>query len=135
MLRNVSAMIASQKGGKTYKDLAGTGFGIGFTDVEPDAFVYTASHSKSKANYYFVDDAELDALAEQQRKTLDRKEREKAILRWKERDLGLVTRLFTVGQYFPAARSANYFGRVSNTVGANPFGWGSHITRTHWKSG
>jgi peptide/nickel transport system substrate-binding protein len=120
--------------GKTYKDLAGTGFGIGFTDVEPDAFVYTASHSQSRANYYFVNDTELDALAVKQRQTLDRTERQKLILSWKERDLGLVTRLFTVGQYFPAARSPKYFGRVSNTVGANPFGWGSHITRNHWKS-
>ena len=58
--------------------------------------------------------------------------KEKIVQQWKDRDLSMVTRLFTVGQYFPAARAANYYGVIPNTVGANPFGCGSNLSRTHW---
>ena len=119
--------------GKTYQDMVGSGFGLGFMDTVPDSYVYVASHSKSTANYYFVDDPELDALAEKQRATPDRDERAQVINEWKDRDLDQVTRLFSVGQYFLSSRSSGLFGKVSNTVGGNPFGWGSHITRTYWK--
>lgn len=120
---------------KTYDDMAGNGFGIGYDDVEPDEYVFSASHSKSPANYSFVADPELDRLAEKQRTEMDKEERESTIKQWMARDLDLVPRIFTISQCYLAVRSGDVYNvGVPTPAGANPWGWGSHIGHQAWRA-
>jgi peptide/nickel transport system substrate-binding protein len=86
-----------------------------------DDFSYRVLHSGEPANYYNVNDPELDSLLVQQQRTFDRKERQKIGDQIVARELEHIYRLWNVTWYFTEVKRPY----VQNVVSSDVYWWWS----------
>jgi peptide/nickel transport system substrate-binding protein len=115
---------------RSYDDALGSWYsGPAF---DPDGYSYEVLHSKAPGNIYGVNDSEMDALLEAQRRELDYDTREQKLREAMLIDLNQVYRIWTRNQYKQALRKRNYFNVVDTIHAWGNIGWGAKGDEKVW---
>ena len=113
----------------SFEDMVGTGV-IG-PGIDPDSFAYDPLHSKSRKNYYFVRDGQIDEWADAQRIELDKEQRKKVLRQIMDRDIDQMYRIWAITPYRIRMRHPYAFN-ITDEIGAWEPGWGSRGVELVW---
>lgn len=118
--------------GRDWGDLDIIGIGFAGPGMDEDQYCFGPLNSQSLRNFYWVDDPELDALTEQQRRLFDIEERRAVVQDIIKRELNQSYRIWGVLPYKLAVRRGYAFNVVDTIHAWGNIGWGSKSNEEVW---
>lgn len=120
--------------GKEWGDLDAIGFGFAGPGMDVDQYTYGPLNSNSLRNFFWVDDAQIDQLTEQQRREFDLETRRSVVMDIIKRELEQSFRIWGILPYKLAVRRGYAFNVVDTIHAWGNIGWGSKSEELVWLS-